>query len=244
MSRPIVRFALLAVVTSITPACMDFYHGLKDPTTSSNAAAPKVLVRGFATSSRPPEGFGYYAYLVFADDGAATLPQRKRAARAMLGLFDAVERVELSSNNLLGIPRNELALLLTPLRWWNVSPPETATEVLASYDYDAACTIYRQVGSLGKPVPTLALVGAAQPIVPGARLDAGSVFITDLCTTERIEQKMHDLELRLTGRQPEITLVARVRALFESLGEFMSRVPGNPCTDPPAGTCEGRGGNP
>lgn len=200
----------------------------------------RLLVHGFQERDKPhPTGFGHYAYLLFADRGERTRAQRLAAAAAFFKLFEDVDRIALSPGAPFGVPRDKLALLLTPVATMGERRLQSAADMLDAYDYDAACATYRQIAQV-KPVPMVALVASRYPIIPTKRLDDGSVFVTDLCTTGKIEEKLRELEQRLTvdaARLPELRIVTQMNTVFAALGEFARRVPGNRCMDPPSDVC-------
>lgn len=185
------------------------------------APALDLLARGFLVrGEEPQEGFGYYAYLVFADAGETSRPQREAAIAAFVRLMEDARDIDQ-----LEIPRDRVAILYVLVKE-PLAVTAPAEKVLQAYDYTRATLLTRELSKHTR-LPRLFLVGAPGPIRKDAPLPR-EVRVVELSgDAQAIEATV--LQFRTSLLAPDRPAVAqamleRVRAFFESVGGFVLSV--------------------
>lgn len=210
---------------------------LVEPTESMYRTPPKgnlagqppridLLARGFQVRGEPsPQGYGYYIYLLFADNKRDTLALREAAADEFLELFKDVATVRSLEPE---VPRARLALALAPMMRRedadSLCRRKDVRLLLEGYDYDQAALIRNLVtGQTKASVPRVALVGSTRPLRPGEA--AADLTVTPLCgSASDVTAKMHQVadQLLIGSNQPRsTTLATRLRRIFDSLGSLV-----------------------
>ncbi len=191
---------------------------------SVNLLARKFLVG----RERPPQGFAYYCYLLFADQSREAEKARRGAAVAYMKLLRDVGEV----GGL--VPLAQMALLLAPMRdersASEVIKKRSADLFLESYGYDRALVVWASLGRTGKKTPRVAIVGHRQALEVAGVIDPAEVFVVDMDADEAVsEARLIRLRDELvSGLEPSSTgepLVLRLlRPFFAMLGKTLKQL--------------------
>lgn len=113
---------------------------LEDPVTDKNNYRFRIISRELLdTEVSEVPAFGYYTYLIFADQSDATYPLRKAAAQAFMCRFEVPEQARV-----VGLSTKNTAALYVPIKPGTVTSirQKNSGEVLLnSYDYHFAKTL-------------------------------------------------------------------------------------------------------
>lgn len=177
-----------------------------------------LLVRGFLKrGSASDAGYGYYSYLLFADNANATSAHRKAAAGAFMNLLE--DTADAAS---LGHPFSTMAVLYAPVT--AIPSARTADALLSSYDYSRAQLLIHSVQHAGAHVPRVALVASQTPL--DASTSPQHVDVTDLCGDDAtVQQKLLEFRKELLvapGSLHAPGILERVRGFFESIGSAVA----------------------
>ena len=176
------------------------------------------LVRGdVSIKSVTPEGFGFYAYLLFAQEDEATRERRNKAA---LAFHQLTEHVEPLPHGMASEERAVRALLVAPIK--SNAARASAAELVTKYDYDRGFDMWRDLRDSGYEVAPVAIVGSSVPFA-GDWIKRGEIHIVELCAPLKIERQVHAFRDGLVFGEDEVEsshdLLEALRSLFRSLGE-------------------------
>jgi hypothetical protein len=222
--------AVLGAIVMLAAGCgfinVNAYRSDSAPR-NSTGTPPAIdhLARGFlVTGAYEDDQYGYYAYLLFADQHPLTLPQRRAAAESFLSLFNDVRDVRR-----LELTPNRLALLLAPVKTSKdaaalVSHADV-DKFLGAYDYTYASALHSHLVGPDRRIPRVALVGSTRPLKLSSVVDATTLRVIDLCgDAEGARRKLVAFQDQLLIPETEsvsLVLLEKLRTVFESLGEFV-----------------------
>ncbi len=184
-----------------------------------------LLARGFLPRpERPGVGFGFYSYLVFSERSEATLEPRRAAAKAFLCMLRDVSSLES-----LGIPPEEMALLLAPVLGSPRDLDPSVDQFLDTYDYETGFLLRQAVSSVAElpSPPSVSIIGSPTQIWYDSVLPGAEVSVVDLTgPPAQIEARILGFRDGFNVGEERIAmdswnLLDLVRAVFESVGEFV-----------------------